>query len=66
MFRLVQPRSAMPAGGAPNPCELEVPQVIVPESSNNLLSGPSHPDTVAVQIVRRRRFAFDGRLWLPL
>jgi RES domain-containing protein len=41
---------------------LQVPSVIVPESSNLLLN-PAHPDAAGVLIIQRRRFAFDQRLW---
>ncbi len=44
---------------------LQVPSVIVPESSNLLLN-PVHPNAAVVRILRQRRFAFDRRLWLPL
>lgn len=44
---------------------LKVPSVIVPERPNLLLN-PSHPDAVTLRILRRRLFAFDRRLWLPL
>jgi RES domain-containing protein len=44
---------------------LQVPSFIVPESANLLLN-PSHPDAAAARILRRRRFTFDRRLWLPL
>jgi RES domain-containing protein len=41
---------------------LQVPSVIVPESSNLLLN-PVHPDAADVVIIQRRRFTFDHRLW---
>jgi RES domain-containing protein len=44
---------------------LQVPSLIVPESSNLLLN-PAHPDAAAASVIARRRFAFDRRLWLPL
>lgn len=44
---------------------LQVPSLIVPESSN-LLVNPAHPDAVQASIIARRRFAFDRRLWLLL
>jgi RES domain-containing protein len=43
---------------------LQVPSVIVPESPNLLLN-PAHPALVQARIIRRRRFAFDRRLWRP-
>ena len=43
---------------------LQVPSTIVPESSNLLLN-PVHPLANQAEIVNRRRFAFDRRLWLP-
>jgi RES domain-containing protein len=44
---------------------LQVPSVIVPESANLLLN-PAHPSAGQARIIRRRPFAFDPRLWLPL
>jgi RES domain-containing protein len=44
---------------------LQVPSLIVPESSN-LLVNPAHPDAAQASVIARRRFAFDRRLWLPL
>jgi RES domain-containing protein len=44
---------------------LQVPSLIVPESSNLLLN-PAHPDAAQASVIARRRFAFDRRLWLPL
>lgn len=44
---------------------LQVPSLIVPESPNLLLN-PSHPEAARANIVARRRFVFDQRLWLPL
>jgi len=44
---------------------LQVPSAIVPESPNLLLN-PAHPAAVQANIVGKRRFAFDRRLWLPL
>jgi RES domain-containing protein len=44
---------------------LQVPSMIVPDSSN-LLVNPAHPDAAPASIIARRRFAFDRRLWLPL
>lgn len=44
---------------------LQVPSLIVPESSN-ILFNPAHPDAGRAGIVARRRFVFDRRLWLPL
>ncbi len=43
---------------------LQVPSLIVPETSNLLLN-PSHPDAARASIVAQRRFTFDRRLWLP-
>lgn len=43
---------------------LQVPSLIVPESSN-LLVNPAHPDAARAGVVAKRRFAFDRRLWLP-
>lgn len=44
---------------------LQVPSLIVPESSNFLFN-PAHPDAGRARIIARRRFIFDRRLWLPL
>ena len=44
---------------------LQVPSVIVPESPNLLLN-PVHANAGQARIVRRRPFAFDRRLWVPL
>lgn len=44
---------------------LPVPSAIVPESSNLLLN-PVHPGVGQARIIRRRPFAFDRRLWLPV
>lgn len=44
---------------------LQVPSVIVPESSNLLLN-PQHRLAGKAQITAQRRFTFDHRLWLPL
>jgi RES domain-containing protein len=44
---------------------LEVPSVIVPESTN-LLFNPTHPAADAARIAFTRPFEFDRRLWLPL
>jgi RES domain-containing protein len=44
---------------------LQVPSLIVPESPN-LLFNPAHPDAARANIIARRRFVFDQRLWLPL
>ncbi|EHL99976.1 RES domain protein [Acetobacteraceae bacterium AT-5844] len=43
---------------------LSVPSAVVPESPNLLLN-PLHPDATRVEIVAKRAFAFDRRLWLP-
>lgn len=43
---------------------LSVPSAVVPESPNLLLN-PLHPDSARVEVVARRAFAFDRRLWLP-
>lgn len=43
---------------------LQVPSVIIPESSNLLLN-PVHPQGCA-RIRAVRNFSFDRRLWLPL
>jgi RES domain-containing protein len=43
---------------------LQVPSLIVPESSNLLLN-PAHSDAARASVVARRRFTFDRRLWLP-
>ena len=43
---------------------LQVPSLIVPESSNLLLN-PAHPDAARAGVIARRRFTFDRRLWLP-
>ena len=44
---------------------LQVPSLIVPESSNLLLN-PAHLDAGRAGIVESRPFVFDRRLWLPL
>lgn len=44
---------------------LRVPSVIVPED-NNVLVNPDHPSAAGVNIVGKRRFEFDRRLWRPL
>jgi len=43
---------------------LEVPSVIVPETSNWLLN-PLHPDAARLSVVWHRRFPYDGRLFRP-
>lgn len=43
---------------------LQVPSLIVPESTN-LLVNPVHPDAARASVVASRRFVFDRRLWLP-
>ncbi|NNM72681.1 RES family NAD+ phosphorylase [Enterovirga aerilata] len=41
---------------------LRVPSAIVPECSN-LLINPLHPEAGTIRVARKRRFAFDPRLW---
>jgi len=41
---------------------LQVPSVIVPESSNILIN-PAHPDAAEIRIASSRPFRFDDRLW---
>lgn len=43
---------------------LQVPSIIMPESTNLLLS-PAHPDAAGVAVAGKRSFAFDPRLWNP-
>jgi RES domain-containing protein len=44
---------------------LQVPSLIVPESTNLLLN-PAHPLAGSAAILRKRPFVFDPRLWLPV
>jgi RES domain-containing protein len=44
---------------------LRIPSVIVPENKNVLVN-PGHPAAAGAQIVEKRRFEFDRRLWLPI
>lgn len=41
---------------------LDVPSVIVPETSNLLLN-PSHPEATQARVGGMRSFLFDERLW---
>ena len=42
---------------------LQVPSIIIPECTNLLLN-PQHPEAGRASVVGKRRFQFDGRLWL--